>query len=157
MGPFEIREGNEEVLDTLQPLWEKLNEHHRKISDHFSSEFAGRTFAQRKEDLAAKALAGQLKTYVAIDSSTSEEAGYCIATISKDNVGEIDSIFVADEYRKQGIGDLLLRTALDWMDAQSVEDRIISVAFGNDSAIDFYRRYGFLPRLVVLKQISENL
>lgn len=153
MGAFEIREGNEEFLDTLQPLWEKLNEHHRKISDHFSSEFAGRSFAQRKEVLTGKAAAGQLKIYMAIDSTTTSEAGYCIATISEDNLGEIDSIFVADEYRKQGIGDLLLRTALDWMDTQSVEDKVISVAFGNDSALDFYRRYGFLPRLVVLKQI----
>lgn len=155
MDSLQLREGNEELLENIRPLWEKLNEHHYRISAHFSSEFVGRSFEDRRAVLSAKAASGKLKIFVVNDPDTSKDIGYCVASISGD-LGEIDSIFIEEAYRRHGVGDMLMKAALKWMEDQAVKDKIIAVAAGNDQALVFYRRYGFLPRMMLLKQSRDS-
>jgi ribosomal protein S18 acetylase RimI-like enzyme len=84
--------------------------------------------------------------------SKSTPAGNCVSAATAEGVGEIESIFVAAEFRGQGIANELMRRALDWLDAQGVHTKIIAVAVGNERAYAFYERFGFFPRLVMLKQ-----
>ena len=46
--------GGAELLDDIQPLWEKLNQHHEAISPHFSYEFQDYGFSKRKARLLQK-------------------------------------------------------------------------------------------------------
>jgi diamine N-acetyltransferase len=79
-----------------------------------------------------------------------------MTTIDKHQVGEIDSMFVDKDYRALGIGDFLIRQALDWISTYPVRSVQISVAYGNEEVFDFYKRYGFLPRRTILIQKSKN-
>ena len=142
--------GGIELLDEIQPLWEKLNQHHEKISPHFSHEFRDYGFSARKARLLQKYADGHLR----IDIAQSQEykVGYIISAMMGAGVGEIESIFVENDFRGQAIGDELMRRALDWLDEQDVHTKVIDVAVGNERAYTFYARFGFFPRVMALKQ-----
>lgn len=79
--------------------------------------------------------------------------GYCISTINSEPAGEVDSFFVEEQYRKQGLGDKLMQRALEWLDINKAKTKIIVVAEGNENVLEFYRRYGFYKRRIVLEQV----
>jgi GNAT superfamily N-acetyltransferase len=81
--------------------------------------------------------------------------GYCVAVINMESIGEIESIFVEKDFRNAGIGDALMTKALKWMETQHVESKIVAIAIGNERVHQFYTRYGFLPRVTILKQKSK--
>ncbi len=43
-----------------------------------------------------------------------------------------------------------MRSALDWLDANGVASKVLTVAIGNERLYTFYERYGFFPREVIL-------
>jgi len=148
---IEYAEVNPANLDVIQPLWEKLNEHHKNKSDRFGQFYATRTFNQRKSDLLEKSQNGYLHIDIATNSNSGAIVGYCISTISKGQ-GEIDSIFIENNFRNCGIGDNLMLRALHWMDNFSINTKILIVATGNEEVLSFYSRYNFYPRRIILEQ-----
>lgn len=140
-----------EGLDAIQPLWEQLNRHHADISSHFSDYFKQFTFEQRKAALESKGRRGTVRIFMAeVDGQV---AGQCVVSLMPELLGEIDSIFVAEEFRNKKIGDSLMRAALEWLDDNGAKSKTVVVVHGNEAAYGFYARYGFLPRSVRLSQI----
>lgn len=82
--------------------------------------------------------------------------GYCISTIDEKKVGEIESIFVEEAFRNDGIGGRLMQKTLDWMDAEQVRMKRVCVVVGNENAYPFYTKYGFFPRTSVLVQKNDE-
>ena len=89
------------------------------------------------------------------DKDTGQYIGYCVSTINKEMIGEIDSLYVEKEYRKHGIGNELMERALEWLDKNKVKSKIVVVGDGNENVIDFYNHYGFHTRKIVLEQVSD--
>ena len=89
---------------------------------------------------------------LAKDAFKGRFVGYCVSSISPEMEGEIDSIYVEEEYRSEGIGGSLIQRALSWMDENGIKKRVIVVANGNEESIAFYKNYGFYPRATVLEQ-----
>jgi ribosomal protein S18 acetylase RimI-like enzyme len=150
-----FQEGSVEILDLIAPLWQQLNRHHQAISEHFGQSIAQMTFDTRRAGLVEKAMRGLLRVDL-VKIETGMPVGYCVSTIDAQQTGEVDSIFVQPQFRGQGIGDRLMRRALRWMDAQGVQAKVIVVAWGNEGVVTFYRRYGFFPRNLVLKQMPSG-
>lgn len=154
MENLEFITGSRELLDFVKPLWEKLNKHHGENSKHFSHKFSSLNFEVRKskfindEDM-------QVKIDLIKDKEQKKFIGYCISTINLDLTGEIDSLFVDKAYRKYGIGDKLMTRALQWLDDNKVKTKIIGVAEGNENVLEFYKKYGFYKRRIILEQIEE--
>lgn len=140
-------------LSLIQPLWERLRDHHAAVSGHFAEQIRKNTFESRSEELLSKAAQGRLHLVLARDALSGELAGYCVSTVTATAgyVGEIDSIYIRDEYRGQGAGDALMRQTLGWLRELRADPIRISVLFGNEGAIRFYERYGFYPRAYVLQ------
>ena len=82
--------------------------------------------------------------------------GYCISSIKRDGLGEIDSIYIESDYRRKGIGDNLMNRALQWLKESSADRIIVQVIVDNEEAFPFYQRYGFFPRSTIFMQIVEN-
>jgi ribosomal protein S18 acetylase RimI-like enzyme len=100
----------------------------------------------RKRDLLKKN--GMI--HVDIARENDKIIGYCVSTINAEMAGEIDSIYIEKERRRFGIGSVLMKNALKWMDTHKVKRRVISVAAGNEEVFSFYERYGFYPRATIL-------
>lgn len=111
MNNFEFLNGNRELLDLVQPLWEKLNKYHENNSSYFSNKFKIFKFETRKDKfINVEGL--ELKIDIIRDKDKSAYIGYCISTINKDLIGEIESLFIEKEYRKYGLGDKLMKRSL---------------------------------------------
>ena len=146
---------DERGLDIIGQLWKKLNEHHRERSPHHAPHFAGMTFEVRKKHLLEKSHKGAMRVDIAKDVDADKLVGYCVSTVSANRQGEIDSIFIEQDYRGSDIGDSLMKRALKWMDGLSITQRLVEVAAGNEEVFAFYRRYGFYPRSTILRTVEK--
>ena len=147
---------DESGLDTIAPLWEKLNEYHKERSRHFKHQFDLMTFETRKQYSLENSRGGALRVDLARDANSGELVGYCISTISVKKQGEIESIYVEPDYRRSGIGDILMQRALSWMDDKSVNRKTLGVGAGNEEVFTFYSRYNFHPRVHILEQVENS-
>lgn len=142
--PISIIEAGPDQIDVIQPLWEDLNRHHAAVSAHFKERFRQFTFDKRMEYLLCKAETGTMRIFMAVRDD--RLVGYCIASVDQHKDGEIESLFVDEKCRKQGVADALMRKAMAWLDSMDTATTSISVVAGNEEVFSFYERYGFLPR-----------
>ena len=118
---------NEKLLNSIRLLWEGLNQHHFDLSPHFKQYYAEMSFGKRKAALLKKTANGVLRVDVAMDIVTGQNVGYCVSSVDEERTGEIESIFVASNYRRLGIGDSLMKKALTWMDKKVAVAKIVEV------------------------------
>jgi diamine N-acetyltransferase len=144
-----------EEIDSIRLLWEELNASHAALSPHFGNHFKGMTFEKRKIEFRDKAAKGALRIDVCIHTATLEPVGYCVSNMIK-GVGEIDSLFAKKEHRGKGVGSRLVEAAMTWMRASGATDITVHVAIGNEQVLNFYRQFGFFPRLMLLSTNSQS-
>jgi GNAT superfamily N-acetyltransferase len=137
-------------IDLIGPLWTQLCAHHAGISTHFASHFHNRTFAARRDDFVKSHRRGKMKIDLVRVAETGRAVAYCVSTLTHEGAGEVDSLFVDSGFRGQGVGTELVRRALDWLKSEKAATIVIEVAYGNDEALPFYARFGFLPRRTIL-------
>ncbi|MFC2039160.1 GNAT family N-acetyltransferase [Chloroflexota bacterium] len=155
MPEIEYSVTDERDLDLIGGLWQKLHDYHVVRSEHFARKIDRITFDFRKGEMLDRAKQGRLRIDLAGDRDTGKIIGYCIGAIYGNNRGEIESIYIEEDYRRSGIGDTLMKKALDWMDENSVNEKIIEVGGGNEEVFDFYSRFGFYPGHTILGQVEE--
>lgn len=156
MGEIKYVSGGVALLGRIGGLWKELNDHHADVSVHFSEAFTKFTFEGRKESLVNNSANGQLLVEIAAELKSATDVGYCITSITSDNKGEIESIYIRPEFRKSGIGSTLISRAIGWLDSNNVEKKAVAVAYGNESAFEFYSKFEFYPRVTMLSQKSEQ-
>lgn len=149
----EYLEGGQESINLIQPLWQNLRIYHKNKSKYFADIYANKIFQDRVNELTADKMG--MRVNLVKDNDTGQYIGYCVSTIDKEMIGEIDSLYVEEEYRKHGIGNELMKRALEWLDKNKVKSKRVVVADGNEKVIDFYNHYGFYSRKIVLEQISD--
>jgi diamine N-acetyltransferase len=145
---------DEKDIDLVLPLWLKLRAHHQERSPYFKDDISLMTWEIRKTVLLEKAKTGAVRVELARDKDTL--VGYCVSSIDANRQGEIESIYIEKEYRKSGIGDRFMKGGLKWMDDHRVERKTIGVAVGNEQAFGFYEKYGFYPRVTILRQKEKT-
>jgi GNAT superfamily N-acetyltransferase len=155
MNKIEYIENTKKELDVISPLWEKLREYHKVRSKYFKKYFDDMTWKIRKKELLDKSGNGML-IHLAKDNKSGNLIGYCVSTINKNKVGEIDSIFIEDDYRRSGIGKVFMKRALEWMDSKSVIRKNIAVDVGNEEVLGFYSKFKFYPRIIFLTQANKK-
>jgi GNAT superfamily N-acetyltransferase len=150
----EYIEGAQESLYLIQPLWEDSRAYHKNKSRYFANIYANKRFQDRVNELTDDSKVG-MKVNLVKNKDTGQYIGYCISTINKEMIGEIDSLYVEKEYRKQGIGSQLMERTLEWLDKNRVKSKIVAIGDGNENVVDFYNHYGFHIRKIVLEQVSN--
>ena len=143
--------GNQRQIDKIKPLWNELNKHHYCVSPYFKDYYQKLTFEDRKRVILQRALGGAVRVDFALDDSGAL-VGYCVSSIDKLQMGEVDTIYVCPKLRGQGIGKALMEKAVAWLDEVGAKKKIVSVAVGNEQAYGFYEKFGFLPRRSMLEQ-----
>ncbi|HOI12843.1 MAG TPA: GNAT family N-acetyltransferase [Methanoculleus sp.] len=153
--PVEYRTTDITGIEVIRPLWAGLNAHHRAHARAFKDLYARMTFDDRKAYFAGLAEAGALRIDLAFDPAAVSCVGYCVSSLSPESAGEIESVYVDEAYRSQGVGTALVHRALAWLDGNGSAVNRVSVTDGNEEAFSFYRRFGFHPRRTVLEQRRE--
>ncbi|AOY77589.1 GNAT family N-acetyltransferase [Clostridium formicaceticum] len=145
---FKLKVIKIEELHLIKELWEKLNQLHMKDSKFFKEHYATFTFQKRCEKF--RTMTDKDIRVAVIEKDDLEIIGYCISTVHKE-VGEIESLFIEEAYRYQGLGNLLVNEAIDWLKEKNCKKFCVAVADGHESVFDFYRKHGFYPRLTYLE------
>ncbi|MBN2796391.1 MAG: GNAT family N-acetyltransferase [Clostridia bacterium] len=138
-----IKAGFEGMM-MIKPLWNKLRDYHKHVSQFFTEDFHMDNFQKRAELISNKE---HIQILVAYDDET--PVGYLIASVH-DQQGEIDSLFIEESYRGQEIGEYMMLETIAWMKSFRPTAIVVSVAYGNQ-VMPFYEKFGFLPRSVILK------
>jgi GNAT superfamily N-acetyltransferase len=155
MPPIEYRSTDIREIELIRPLWIQLNECHHERAKAFKQYYEHWTFDDRKTYFEKLAAAGPLRLELAFDTDAGRYVGDCVSSLPEEKTGEIESIFVEERYRSQGIGSALVIRALAWLDANGSVRNRVSVGDGNEEAWVFYRKFGFYPRITVLEQEKE--
>ena len=145
---MEIKAINRDQIDTIKALWDALNAHHLLMSRDFKPFYKSFTFEKGIETLRKR---DRLIIYVAYEGN--EPIGYCIASVD-DMVGEIDSIYIQKQYRRAGIGSELITQTLQWFEDQECETICVGIAQGNETALDFYRKFSFVERTIFMQRTA---
>ena len=76
----------------------------------------------------------------------SRPIGLAWARIDPDDreIAALYQVWVDPAYRRRGVGRLVIDAALDWARSAGVRQLLLSVALGPESALEFYRRLGFV-------------
>jgi ribosomal protein S18 acetylase RimI-like enzyme len=149
---YSIQSGGVELLDQIHPLWVKLRDHHIEMAGVLAGGIVDADFQERKAEL-RKNEARLLIELVTVDGRE-DLVGYCISTINKKMIGEIDSIYVDEHLRNSGLGRQLVQRSLDWMDTHGISRRRVHVMVMNDSARRLYEGFGFVPRQLEMVHFS---
>ncbi|GCD10536.1 GNAT family N-acetyltransferase [Clostridium tagluense] len=138
-------------LELIKPLWEQLNCVHFDKSIYFKSKFEKFTFDKRIKSIYEKAQTGTIKIDMLWNSETENYVGYCLSSIN-DNLGEIESIYIENDYRKFGLGGKLMESSLSWFKLNGITNIQIGVVYSNEEALPFYERYGFYVGTYILRR-----
>ncbi len=147
--PLAYTQGGEDMLDRVEPLWNKLNRHHRALATQNKEHYDRITFELRKAMIIKQAAPGKIMVLLACNPA-GEVKAYCASLVDTARRGEIASIYVDDDLRSQGIGSEMMNRSLEWMRYEGAEDTMVTVLPENGKALEFYARFGFYKRLILM-------
>ena len=127
---------------SLKDLWLELINYHAFVAATFKNRFINVNFNEHYCSLLKNE---ELFAYVAILNN--QIIGFIIA-LRNSNCAELDSIYILPQYRNKGIGDKLIKKALDELTRKCTEI-IIKVAEGNEQP--FHSKNHFKKRYTVFQ------
>ncbi len=147
-----IVHGDQKLLPSIQPLWEKLNTERAKNSPNFKKLYKAMTFSKRKKEILEKSKQGGVLVSLLYNQKGQVQA-YCVSILGSGSTGEVESLFVEKPFRKKGFGALLVSEALNWMHENKSKKIIAVVGIGNEAALPFWKKMGLLPKYIQLESI----
>lgn len=141
-------------IDVIGRLWEKLNDFHMEKTFIDGGRFSGNEWKKRKESLLKKIdHPGHIKIILAEEGE--EPAGYVVATLDGD-AGEIDSLYIEEDFRNKGVGKALIEQAEDWFAEKKAKRIRISVVGGNADACAVYEHLGYNVREIIFEKALDG-
>lgn len=134
-------------LHIIEPLWSKLNNLHLDESPYFKDHYKRFSFSERIKSLLEIPEDNILIEVVKKDKNI---CGYSVSSIKNED-GEIESLFVSNEDRGKGLGEILVKNSIDWMKKRKCKKIQVSVSYGHESVFGFYKKLGLYPRLTYLQ------
>ena len=146
-------------LDTLEPLWNALQEHHARITPELAPgtpKRAGDEAWARRRAKYERWLRGPDSFFVIAEEGGSP-VGYAFVTVGPgyaawatgERLAELETLSVLPAARGAGIGTALIEAAWSRLAGLGVEDMAITTTTTNVDSHRFYERHGFEQRFVV--------
>lgn len=118
----------------LRDMWLELNNYHIPVVTSFNSRFLNVSFEKHYQNLIQYK---NLFAYIAVLNRV--KIGFVIV-FGEGDIAEIDSIYVKDKYRRNGIGDTLMKYALKEL-VGVYKEIVIRVAEGNIQSFHFRNHF----------------
>lgn len=142
------------AISEIKDLWTELNKLHIEKSVNFKSKYDSFKFEERFDPLLHDNSHSKFNFDVLFDNKEMKNIGYCLSSITEDS-GEVQSLFVLNEYRRMGLGDKLFNSAMDFFEDNNIEKIFIKVVYNNEKALGFYKKHGFLVSAYTLTNTSK--
>jgi ribosomal protein S18 acetylase RimI-like enzyme len=154
--------GGTERVDELRSLWLALHRHERRVAPTLpfvEDELSWR----RRRSLYLRRLERE-QGFLALARNRDGLVGYAFVRTEEgsddtfplgERYAELYSLSVADSWRGQGIGTLLLDFVDTEIASRGIRDLIVSVTVGNSGAQRLYERRGLQPAEIVLYRFGS--
>lgn len=151
---FQIRQATARDIDAIAHLWEALVKFHQALDADLPGATPqgavryGRRIIDRLDDPTARVLVAAVPP---LDGTGREQVvGYVLGLkvdlipemFAQESGGFLADIFVASEFRRQGIGRALVDTLTDWFHDEGLRYFEWHVAARNPEAVAFWRAIG---------------
>ena len=141
-----IREIHSEETGKLYECLEALAEHHNKVSVHFKGCYPLIPSEQKIKQFEHELKQGRSR--IAVAENADKVIGFC--KINTDvSPGVLEYLVVLDQERGKGYGASFMDWALNVFRELGIRDIDVKAVYG-DEAIQFYQKYGFRERSVIL-------
>ena len=150
MDSFHFKEGSFELLDFCNDLWELFIISQTRNAGEMSDGVKEYIHSLKNGGLLDKTRNGQLYVQLVYVNNTEKPIAFCITSLSKDLIGEIETLFVLEKYQGNNLGGRLFKKALSWLEEKEAIEQRLTVAIGNESVFNFYSRYNFFPGYTTL-------
>lgn len=152
-----VREAQPADLKKIQDLSAKLFEHDKAWISHLKMDWPHKEGEQYFADgIAGKdavclvtEVGGQIVGYLQGGLKNSEDYRDVKMT-------ELENMYVEDEFRKQGVGKLLVKAFIEWSKEQGAQRTLVIASVPNTNAIKFYEAAGFEPYSLELEMDLER-
>ena len=146
-----VRRAGAADQETVLRMWDAVRRFHRELEPHWP-----RQWANPPPDILSR-LARGLQPYwhdtgrkVIFVCDTGQDLVGFVRVALMDSwlcPGQVESLYVRDDYRSQGVGQVLMAQALAWCAAHGAAEVGLHVSASNAGAARFYARLGFRPVL----------
>lgn len=133
-------------ISRIEPLWQELIWVLAEKTTTFQTEFRNKEFLKRIAPYLEKITEGYYLINVVVDPDSGKDIGYCFSSITKNKIGEIDSLYVNPNYQGLQIGAMLMERAITFFDEHHTVKDIVQVSEGNEDVMSFYQKYNFTTR-----------
>ena len=147
-----VRRAGRRDLEAIQSLWERLRELQVKADARLvPAAAAERLVAEHRE-----VVLGDPNTSFLVAEEQGEVLGYLHAQIEQgdpiyalERYGTIVDLFVLESRRREGIGQQLLQSCLEWFRSLNLQEYRVSTPVHTPEAQRFLEKHGALPLFVV--------
>jgi ribosomal protein S18 acetylase RimI-like enzyme len=144
-------------LDRLRPLWAAMRDAYVDLT-HGQLPIYDEEESWRRRRASYARLLGGADAFLLARERDGELVAYAavnVVTTStvfawSERAGDLETLVVADAERGRGLGARLLQDVREELARRGVQEVVLHVLADNDRAIDFYRREGFRPYLVLM-------
>lgn len=154
---MKIHKAGKDRLDSLEPLWRALQEHHTNIGTVLGAlRSPEESWILRRREY--EQWLDEPGSFLLIAEKENRPVGYALvhrrrrscAYVTSDHPADLATLSVLPEFRGQKIGEALMQEVFRVLKQQGVTELSIGVVSTNDRAIRFYRRMGFHQRYVTM-------
>ena len=153
MNSFQFQEGNSELLPSCRDLWDLFIQDQIQNAGEMSDGVSAYLYSQYDDGLLAKTSDGKLHIQLVYMKNRDYPIGLCITSLSRDGIGEVEALYILDEYQGNNLGTTLLQRSLQWMEAHNTLEQKLIVAVGNEQVFSFYQKFGFNPGYTTLFRV----
>lgn len=145
---FSIRIGQESDIDKIIVLWEGLMRFH----ENCVSDFVLNKDAKQKMLAYLHSFFNSKEKIVFVAEQANEIVGYIFGLVKKkppvfeeNIVGEIGDTFVREDMCRKGVGEALVKTALEWIKQKELKSVELNMYPDNKVSAAFWDKMGFKP------------
>lgn len=148
-----IRKAKPSDLPEVVELWKELMDFHKDIDPLFTLSKDGpdnfliwveKQMELEDAELIIADVSGKIVGYTKIEISNYPPV------FEKKRYGMISDVSVAEEYRRQGIGQALFDKSNEWFEGKGISRIELRVSYVNPVARGFWERMGFKPYMITM-------
>jgi len=136
-------------ISVIKEVWERNRKYHEEITESFKHLYSDLVFEERMCGFDGFD-ENHMKITLAEDAGSKSMLGYCISTF-EGTEGELQTLHVVEEARKNGIGKELMDRHLEWLKKSGCQEIKLTVSSENPSTINFYQSIGFKANTVEMR------
>ena len=149
-----VRRADVTDVDSLEPLWVSMVDHHREVAgDDWPVRASGEAWSIRRQEYLTWLGDGSGTLFLATADRAAEPVGYAMLRVQPPGatwdlgaeMGEVESLAVAEAVRGAGVGTALLAACRDDLIDRGIAFWSVAVVEVNRAAVRLYEREGFHP------------